>query len=215
MTSSKVAIIDYGMGNLLSVKRSFEYCGAEVLISDDPLKINEADRIVLPGVGAFKDGIDEIKKRHLKDVVLRLVEKGRPILGICLGMQMMYESSEENGFHQGLSLMKGSIVAIPAKIKEKDERLKVPHIGWSELSGDDRTWRDEPLLRNIMKGSSVYFVHSFMATLLKKENLIAHTIYGGHQITALVRRENVVGCQFHPEKSGEIGLKIIRNFITY
>lgn len=191
-----IAIIDYGVGNLRSVEKGLAYVGACSKVTNDPSEIDSADAIVLPGVGAFESGMGQIAP--LKGVILARVREGVPLLGICLGMQMLYEESEEGGQHKGLGLVKGCISRFP-------ESLKVPHMGWNSLSIKKR----HPLLNGIKDGSYVYFVHSYRAPL--GESTVAATDYGG-DFTAIVAEGNVVGTQFHPEKSGEIGLRMLKNF---
>ncbi|AFD01106.1 imidazole glycerol phosphate synthase subunit hisH [Methanocella conradii HZ254] len=191
-----IAIIDYGVGNLRSVEKGLAYVGARSKVTNDPSEIDSADAIVLPGVGAFESGMGQIAP--LKGVILERAREGVPLLGICLGMQMLYEESEEGGQHKGLGLVKGRIARFP-------ESLKVPHMGWNSLSIKKR----HRLLNGIKDGSYVYFVHSYRAPV--GESTVAATDYGG-DFTAIVAEDNVVGTQFHPEKSGETGLRMLKNF---
>lgn len=207
----KVVLIDYGMGNLFSVSRSFEYMGAGVILSSDPVQIQSADRVVLPGVGAFGDGMRELHQRGLVEALRDYAQSGRPFLGICLGMQMMMDFSLEFGRTEGLGLLPGGVEPI-ANTSEDGRPLKVPHIGWNELKASGAGWSGTPLSRS-QAGSSVYFVHSFHAKPTHEENRLAYVEYGGHEITAAVGRGKVFGCQFHPEKSSKDGLMMVETFL--
>ena len=197
------AIVDYGVGNLSSLSRSFEAIGADVIVTDDKKVLADADKIVLPGVGAFADAAEKIRVSGLGDVIVSLAHDGKPLLGICLGMQLLFEKSYEYGEHDGLGLIKGSVRPIEDVIPKG---LKIPHIGWNAL----RMTKKSPLLSNTPDGSYVYFVHSYYAADCD-DSVIATTDYGAH-LTAAVQSENVCGCQFHPEKSGDVGLGILRAF---
>lgn len=211
---NEVTVIDYGVGNLLSVSRALEHCGARVIITSDPAVILPAERIVLPGVGAFADGMAALQAKGLDTVVHRVAVAGTPLLGICLGMQMLFDESEEFGATAGLGLIPGRVLQIPAKTTT-GEPHKIPHIGWNELVLPVQfdTWQ-RGLLADVELGEAVYFVHSFMAVPASPEFRLADCSYGGIPISAAVQRDNVMGCQFHPEKSGEVGLKILRRFIS-
>ena len=198
-----IAIIDYGVGNLFSLTCSLNSIGAETVITSDPQAIRKADKLLLPGVGAFEDAIAKLRASGLDRIITRDVKNGKPILGICLGMQMLFEKSYEYGVHEGLGLLKGSVVPMAGKIPET---LKIPHIGWNALS----IKKEHKLLRYIKDGDFVYFVHSYYATDCE-ESLLATAEYGA-EITAAVALDNVMGCQFHPEKSGNVGLSILRAF---
>lgn len=208
-----VTVVDYGIGNLLSVKRAFEYCGAEVVITDSIEKIENAERLVLPGVGAFKDGMDGLRKRRLIEPIKKFAKKNRPFMGICLGMQMMMEYGEEFGNHEGLGLIPGKVVKIQ-EINGSGVSHKIPHIGWNELIKPAHQSWEGTILHGIEKDSAVYFVHSFSAKPIKKENNLADCSYNGLILSAVICEGLLFGCQFHPEKSGQIGLKIIKNFIN-
>ena len=199
-----VAVIDYGVGNLFSLKSSFSAIGEEVTVSGNAEEIKKADRIILPGVGAFGDAAKKLKLSGLDEVLTQEAEKGTPIMGICLGMQLLFEKSFEYGVHQGLGLIKGDVVPLSEKIPSG---LKIPHIGWTELIIKDAS---SPIFSKISNGDYVYFVHSFYAANCE-ESVIADTEYGA-PITAAVANKNVFGCQFHPEKSGDVGLKILKAF---
>lgn len=208
-----VAIVDYGMGNMFSVGRAFDQSGASVALATSSADITAADRLVLPGVGAFADGMKELAARHLIEPILEFCRQGRPFLGICLGMQMMMEYSEEFGRHEGLGLISGGVV--PISNKGADGRShKIPHIGWNALllPRGRANWKDTPL-QGLQPESSAYFVHSFMAVPKDAAHLLAECSYDGAMVTAAIGREALFGCQFHPEKSARIGLQVIRNFL--
>lgn len=209
----KITLVDYGMGNILSVQRAFEYCGAQVIISDKPQDIKNSDYLVLPGVGAFADGMKGLSERGLIEAIVDFAPKERPFLGICLGMQMMMGKSEEFGIHAGLGLIPGSVVRIPDQ-DIHGLRQKIPHIGWNslELPSEKENWNGT-ILEDIEIGETVYFVHSFSAVPTNLSNRLADTYYNGQLISAAVQSGYLCGCQFHPEKSGVTGLKIINNFI--
>ena len=198
-----VAIVDYGVGNLFSLKSSLGSIGADVIVTSNPDEIRSADRILLPGVGAFEDAAKKLFDSGLGDVIIEQASKGKKLLGICLGMQLLFEKSFEYGEHKGLGLIKGEIRPIKDVIPQD---LKIPHIGWNSL---DFTKENE-LFRYIKNGDFVYFVHSFYATSCD-EAVIATSEYGA-PLTAAVANKNIYGCQFHPEKSGEVGLKILKAF---
>ncbi|WP_352399310.1 imidazole glycerol phosphate synthase subunit HisH [Anaerotignum sp.] len=201
-----IAIIDYGVGNLFSLKSSFGVIGAQVEITGDAEVIRNSEKIILPGVGAFEDAIAKLTQTGLDKVILEEVKKGKPLLGICLGMQMLFEKSLEYGEHEGLGLIKGAVKPIAPMI---GEGLKVPHIGWNALIFPKE--REKSVLyRYLDEGECVYFVHSFAATDCQKA--ISATAEYGNLLTASVEKENVYGTQFHPEKSGEVGLKILKAF---
>ncbi len=197
-----VAIIDYGVGNLFSLISSFKAIGEEVIVTANKEELFNADKIVLPGVGAFGDAVEKLKSSDLFDFVIELSKSGKPILGICLGMQMLFEKSYEYGIHKGLGLIKGKIVPMEGVI---DKSLKVPHIGWNALNKT----KESRLLKYVKEGEHVYFVHSYFGT--DCEDVIATAEYSV-PLCACVEKDNVFGCQFHPEKSGNTGLKILKAF---
>ncbi len=199
-----IAIVDYGVGNLFSLSRSLAYVGADVCVTGDREKIKSADKILLPGVGAFGDAIKKLKDAQLDEVLVSEVKKGKPMLGICLGMQLLFDKSFEYGEHAGLGLIKGEIRPIADKI---GKTLKVPHIGWNSLEFTDKK---SEIFKYISDGDFVYFVHSYYAANCE-ESVIAKAEYGA-KLTAAVQCGNVYGCQFHPEKSGKTGLAILRAF---
>ncbi len=214
MSTSEVVVIDYGMGNLLSVQRGLEHCGASVTVTADPDVILSSPRVVLPGVGAFIDGMAGLRREGLDSVVREVAVRGTPLLGICLGMQMLLDESEEFGSTTGLGLIPGQVIAIPATTTDGNPQ-KIPHIGWNALmvSAGRKSW-EETLLQKVKPGEAAYFVHSFMANPVDQSHRIADCLYGGHLVAATIQRENVFGCQFHPEKSGEVGLTILRQFLV-
>ena len=198
-----IAIIDYGVGNLFSLKSSFAAIGAEVTVTADPAILRQADKLLLPGVGAFEDAAKKLRQSGLDAVVKELAAKGKPLLGICLGMQLLFDKSYEYGCHKGLGLIPGGVKPI-ADVIPKD--LKIPHIGWNALLFQ----KDCPIFREIKEGDCVYFVHSFYATSC--EDFTVATAEYGAALTAAVAKDNIYGCQFHPEKSGAVGLKILKAF---
>ena len=198
-----IAILDYGVGNLFSLKSSFGVIGAEALVTADPSVIRKADRLILPGVGAFADAAEKLRASGLDRVLTEEAAQGKPLMGICLGMQLLFERSLEYGEHEGLGLLKGEIRPIAEQIPQE---LKIPQMGWNGLI----IKRDSPLLRYTREGDFVYFVHSYSAVGCD-DSLLATTDYGA-ELTACVGKGNVFGCQFHPEKSGNVGLNILRAF---
>ncbi len=208
-----VAVIDYGVGNLLSVSRAFAHCGADVVVTSDVATILAARHVVLPGVGAFANGMQALREHRLDAVVREVAASGKPLLGICLGMQMLMETSEEFGETEGLGLIPGRVVGIPA-VDTAGMPLKVPHIGWNELVLPEGlgNWQGSAL-EAVTPGEAAYFVHSFMARPQATTHRLADCLVGGHRVCAAVRRDNVQGCQFHPEKSGSVGLAIIQTFL--
>ena len=196
-----ICIIDYGVGNLFSLKSSFSAIGVETIVSGDEKVIRSADKLILPGVGAFGDASKKLFENGLDKVIKEQVQKGVPLLGVCLGMQMLFEKSLEYGEHKGLGLLKGKVVPI-----ELPKEYKIPHIGWNAL----HYVKDSPLLKYIKENDCVYFVHSYHAVDCE-DSLIATTEYG-KELTAIVGSGNVYGCQFHPEKSGDVGLNILKAF---
>lgn len=208
-----VVIIDYGVGNLLSVNRAFDRCGAGVSTSSDPDIIRRASHVVLPGVGAISSAMGLLCRNGLDELVKEVAAVGTPLLGICLGMQMLLGESEEFGLTQTLNLIPGRVIPVP-KCQSNGAPLKIPNIGWYGLysSEESAPWSGT-LLETVQPGEMVYFVHSFMAEPLNSRDTLAHYVYGGNALTAVVMRENVLGCQFHPEKSSEVGLRILEQFL--
>lgn len=198
-----IAILDYGVGNLFSLRSSLKQIGAETIVTSDAEKLKEADKLILPGVGAFADAAAKLRESGLDSAIREEVGKGKEILGICLGMQMLFEKSYEYGEHTGLGLLRGSVVPMAGRIPEE---LKIPHIGWNAL----HFTRKHKLFKYIKENDCVYFVHSYFADDCE-DSLIATAEYG-EELTAAVASGNVMGCQFHPEKSGNVGLNILRAF---
>ena len=198
-----LAVIDYGVGNLFSIKSSCARIGVEAVVTSDKKLIDKADRIMRPGVGAFRDAAKKLKETGLGELVQAEVKKGKPVMGICLGMQMLFEKSYEYGEYEGLGILKGEVVPMKGYIRED---LKVPHIGWNALHIE----KPSRLLKYCKEGDCVYFVHSYFAN--KCPNSIIATTEYDKALTAAVEQDNVFGCQFHPEKSGEVGLNILRAF---
>ena len=199
-----IAIVDYGIGNLFSLKSSFAEIGETAVVTSDPAVIEAADRIILPGVGAFEDAALKLKQSGLGETVTELTKKGKPLMGICLGMQLLFEKSYEYGEHKGLGLIKGEVTPLKRAIPEE---LKIPHMGWNKL---DTVGEKDEIFKYLPDDSFVYFVHSFHATGCD-DSVIATAEYGAC-VTAAVRSGNVWGCQFHPEKSGRVGLAILKAF---
>ena len=197
-----IAIIDYGVGNLFSLRSSLAFIGADAVVTGDPDVIAQADKIILPGVGAFEDAANKLRQSGLDKVIYEEVEKGKKLLGICLGMQMLFEESHEYGVHKGLGLIKGKILPLADIVGD----LKVPHIGWNALSMK----KESELYKYVNEGDFVYFVHSFYGAECS-DSISAVAEYGA-EVTASVEKDNVYGTQFHPEKSGEVGLNILRAF---
>lgn len=197
-----IIIIDYGMGNLKSVYNALKNLDIPCKISSSIDEISKADSLILPGVGAFKDAVDNLRKLGLVDVIKAKVLEGTPLLGICLGMQMLYEKGYEVEERDGLGFLKGEI-----RLMEPKEKLKIPHIGWNRLE-----YTKDSSLRQIDKEEFVYYVHSYCATNIDEEQLVAYSQYGEFKIPGLVQNKNVIGAQFHPEKSGDIGLNILKKF---
>lgn len=209
MVNKTVSIIDYGVGNLLSVRRALEACGATVKIVSSPEDIMKSDRIVLPGVGSFGACIGELRKREFESSILEFIKSGNPLLGICVGMQILQESGEEFGLHKGLGVISGKVI----KIKSVDEHgsRKVPFVGWAKLIKNNEDSCN--LFEGIDNDSYFYFVHSFKAETQMLKHTLFYYEHEGTKITALVNKENVFGCQFHPEKSGKAGLSLLKNYL--
>jgi len=195
-----IAVIDYGMGNLRSVQKGFEKVGCNAVISSDIKTIENASRLVLPGVGAFRDCMRNLEESGLVDALIRGVEKGKPFMGICLGLQLLFDESEEFGTHRGLGLISGKVKRFPAG------DLKVPHMGWNSISKS----KDSPVLASVEEGSYFYFVHSYY--VVPEENVSATTTEYGIEFTSSIVKDNIFACQFHPEKSQSEGLKILKAF---
>ena len=194
-----IGIIDYGMGNLRSVQKAFEYLGYEAFISDDPARILQADKVILPGVGAFCDAIETLRARKMDEAIFQVVKENKPLLGICLGMQLMFEKSYENGSYTGLGLLPGEIVRLP-------ETEKIPQIGWNSLNIKQRS----PLFDGLGEEPYVYFVHSYY--LETTAPVVSATCFYGKEIAVAAQQNNILALQFHPEKSADVGLHILNQF---
>jgi glutamine amidotransferase len=217
MTSTStpvVTVVDYGIGNLYSVQRALETCGAVVDSTADPVRIAQAQRLVLPGVGAFADGMQGLRERGLIQPLRDYAASGRPLLGICLGMQMLATVSEEFGEHQGLDLVPGRVLPVPAESND-GSRQKIPHIGWVPLLATHgiQSWQGS-VLQGSSADTAVYLVHSFAVVPSDPADRLADCVHGGHVLCAALRRGNIHGCQFHPEKSGPAGLQMLSQFIA-
>ena len=202
-----VTIVDYGMGNLRSVQKAFEHLGFSAEVTDDARKVERAQRLVLPGVGAFGDCIKNLKQGGFVEAIHTHIHSGRPFLGICLGLQVLFESSEEFGDHTGLGVIPGKVEHFAEDMQIGGEYLKIPHMGWNQIQIE----RECPLLRGLENGSYVYFVHSYRVMPTLTEDVLTTTDYGVRFCSA-IWRENVMATQFHPEKSQAVGLKILKNF---
>lgn len=211
MARPRVVVIDYGVGNLLSVQRGLEHCGADVVLTSDPETVRGAERLVLPGVGAFGNAMQALADRSLVSAIQEIAGRGTPLLGICLGMQLLLDESEEFGVTRGLGVIPGRVIAIP-KRTVSDEPQKIPHIGWNSLRPTETSVWQDSLLADTEPSEAAYFVHSFMAVPDDPAHRLADCLYGGHRIPAVIARGRTTGCQFHPEKSGEVGLTILRRF---
>lgn len=198
-----IAIVDYGVGNLFSLRSSFKKIGEEAVVASDKKTLDNADKLILPGVGAFADAIQKLRESGLADYIVEQAKAGKYMMGICLGMQLLFERSYEYGVHEGLGLLQGNVTPIKGYVRED---LKIPHIGWNAL----RFTREHFLFKHVNEGDCAYFVHSYHATDCD-DCVIATTEYD-KMLTATVAKDNVLGCQFHPEKSGDVGLKILKAF---
>ncbi|HEY8608894.1 MAG TPA: imidazole glycerol phosphate synthase subunit HisH [Noviherbaspirillum sp.] len=212
--ATEITVVDYDAGNLFSVARALEHCGATVTLSGDPDVVRQSSKILLPGVGAFGDGMAALARRGLDTAVKEAVARGNLLLGVCLGMQFLLDGSEEFGEHTGLGLVPGQVVQIPVTRRDGAPQ-KIPHIGWNELAFPEGrgSWTGTPL-QGLPSGAAMYFVHSFMAAPLQPAHVTAECVYGGHRITAVVGHDNVWGAQFHPEKSGTDGLRFLKSFVN-
>jgi glutamine amidotransferase len=204
-----VTVIDYDIGNLRSIEKALHRVGAEVRRTDDPQAVRDAERLVLPGVGAFGACIDEIRRRDLEAPILDAIEAGTPFLGVCVGMQLLFESGHEKGVHEGLGVLPGRVEHFHDAADGEAEDLVVPHMGWNDL----QPTRDHPLLDGMDDPAYVYFVHSYHAVAEEPDDVLATTTYG-HDVPAVVQRGTVHGVQFHPEKSQAAGLRLLENFAT-
>ena len=215
MNKIKIAIVDYGLGNMKSIARAFQAIGNLAKITQNPKEILRADGLVLPGVGAFGDGMKGLKERNLLDPIIKFAESNKPILGICLGMQLFMTASEEFGFHEGLNIVPGRVVPLKPPKEVRLESYKVPNFGWCNIVPSEgksiKDWRGT-ILENTKHNSEFYFVHSYYVKPDNKEHSLATTVYGNQEVCAVIKKANITGCQFHPEKSGKVGLEMLKSF---
>lgn len=209
--SRNLTLIDYGAGNLLNVQRAFEHQGAKVEIATQPEQIEQAERLVFPGVGAFPEAMQQLQAQNLVEAIQQAA-KDKPFLGICLGMQMMLDEGEEFEKTLGLGLLPGRVKRLPA-LGVNGQNMTIPHMGWASIQPNHQAWSNS-LLNDISPQNAFYFVHSYYADVQNVTDQLAVFDFGGHSITAAIQREHLMGCQFHPEKSGPMGLKIIERFLA-
>ena len=205
-----ISIVDYGVGNLHSVVKAFRRFTGNVIISEEPEIIRSSDAIILPGVGSFASGMKGLLVRGLQDVIREFAESGKPVLGICLGAQLFFRKGFEFGEYDGLGILDGSVVFFSGL----EGKTKIPHIGWNTIYHPHAAAWDGTILDGLKEKSYAYFVHSYIMEPSDQEHILASSLYGGREFVAVVKKGNVYGCQFHPEKSGEVGLRIINNFIN-
>ena len=208
--SPKISIIDYGVGNLHSLSKALKHFAEDVVLTDERETIRKSDAIILPGVGAFQSGMSGLRVRSLVETVKNFAQKDKPVLGICLGAQLMLGKGFEFGEHEGLGIMPGKVEHFP----DLSEKEKIPQIGWNGIYARKNSSWQNTILQGTPEKANVYFVHSYILVPEKEENILALSRYGGYEFCAALKNGNVYGCQFHPEKSGRIGLEIIKNFIN-
>ena len=208
-TNTLVSIVDYGIGNLSNIQRAFNIIGVNSIITSKPKEIMNSSHLLLPGVGAFEEGMTNLKNQNLVETVLEFSQSGRPVLGICLGMQLLLSCSYEGGKHSGLNLIKGEVTLLKKTID-----IKIPNIGWNKLIKNSHIDSDDLLLRGISKDSYMYFLHSYQVQVEDSKDILSSTIFGDNKFCSTIRRDNIFGCQYHPELSAENGLKILQNFIN-
>jgi len=216
-------VIDYGRGNLFSIERAVRYAGGKAEITDDPARIASADRLILPGVGAFGEGMSKLKEKGIDEAIYQFVRTGRPLFGICLGMQLIFNESYEFGLHQGLGLIKGKVIRFQDPRKD-GPHFKIPHIEWSKIEypasikasnpANNSPWQGT-ILQGLNSGSYFYFVHSFICVPDDIESVLAESTYGEDSFCSVVHKDNIWGCQFHPERSGSNGFSIYKNFLFH
>ena len=205
-----IVIVDYGIGNVKSILNAFESQNEKVSLSRDKTKILNATGLILPGVGAFSHGMNNLKKYKLTPLIKDYVDSGKPLLGICLGMQLLLESSEEFGFSKGLGIIAGEVIKLPIKTSNE---IKLPHISWNEINKKNISWNNT-ILDGIKHGADMYFVHSYVAKPKNENEILSKTNYYDAEFCSSLKKNNIYGCQFHPEKSSTNGLSIIKNFIN-
>lgn len=214
MPNKKVTILDYGMANLLNVARAFEHCGASVTIAETAEEALNAERLIVPGVGAFEHALKEIRQKGYDDTIARFVDSEKPMLGICVGMQMLFDSSDEFGSHSGLGILPGKVTKIP-NTTVLGSQLRVPHIGWNHLVAPLKSRERAHRVVDSFPSPAFYFVHSYSAAPLDSDDRVADCLYGEHRICAIVQRGNVTATQFHPERSGKAGLDFLKTFLSW
>jgi glutamine amidotransferase len=209
-----VAIIDYGLGNLFSINNACNLVGLNTIITSDVDIINAADALILPGVGAFGDAMTSLNDNNLTQIIHQFVQTGKPFLGICLGMQLLFSESEEFGSNKGLNLIKGKVVKFPT-INKNGEKIRVPQIQWNQIYAEDKNrWKNSPL-KEVTDGSYMHFVHSYFAIPDDKNNILTYSEYEGTRYASAVIKDNIIGIQYHPEKSAQDGIKIYQNWANY
>lgn len=206
-----VSIIDYGMGNLLNVKRACEQVGIQVKISNDKREIISSSAVILPGVGAFADAMKNLEDLDLIDTIKEFIQQGKYFMGICLGMQLLFDSSEEFGFNKGLSIVKGKVVKFPIK-DDKGYNLRIPQINWNKIYHENSSFDQYSILKEVKNNESFYFLHSYYVIPDNKNNILCNTVYNGIEYCSGLKKDNVIALQFHPEKSGKSGLNVLNNF---
>jgi len=210
---TKVAIIDYSLGNLFNVQRAFKHLGVDACITSKEKDLLGAERIVLPGVGAFEEGMKHLKGNGLDEVLCGLANEGRPILGICLGMQVLMSKSEEHGVCEGLNLIPGSVAYFSPPLDK--EKFKIPQIGWNRITSPSHSNWQGTIMEGVNQQSFMYFAHSLYVTPDNSEDILCQSEYGSNIFCSAILRDNVMGCQFHPERSGNIGIRILENFLNF
>ena len=206
-TKDKILVVDLGISNILSLKNAIEFCGAKVIVSNKKEEIKNCDKLILPGVGSFSKGMKNLNRLKIKDALIRHCYDNKFLLGICLGMQLLFKDSFENGHFQGLNILKGSIKKLPSKKKS----IKIPHINWAEV--EFKKNNKVPFLKNIKSKSYYYFVHSYYASNIENKNLLGQTKFGSFIFPSVVRKNNIYGIQFHAEKSSANGIQMLKNFL--
>lgn len=208
--NKKIIIVDYGLGNLFSINEACRYLGYSTVISSDPKKILGASNLILPGIGSFEVAMNQLNKLELIETITDYVKTGKPIMGVCLGMQLLFENSMEFGLHKGLGFIKGQVIRFPDVINNNN--IRIPHTGWNKIYKREVDWNNTPL-ENTNNESFMYFIHSFYAQPYLQENILTYTTYSGFEFCSSVKKDNIIGFQFHPEKSGKDGLLIYDNFL--